>query len=117
MLQKIINKSSDAHKYIEQSYDLYTGGLGFLDNLGLGYGLAVTTPPSNYNAASWKELSSSDQDELVKSFYPAVVEEAKKVVSWFDSGKITITGDSVQSIKYKDTRTAKEKEPTGYKAS
>ena len=117
ILQKIIGRSVDAHKYIEQCYDLYCKGYGFLDNLGLGYGLAIIVPPSNYNGGSWDKLESPEQIKLLDSFYPDVRREAEKVLGWLDSGEISITGHdgSSQGIEYMDIRKKEDKEPTGYK--
>lgn len=119
VLQKVIEHPIDAHKYIEQCYDMYCDGYGFLDNLGLGYGLAVTVPPSEYNADSWHKLESTDQKKLIESFYPSVREEAEKVVSWLDTGKIVFTGHDgdFQGIQYTDYRRSEEKEPTGYRVA
>jgi hypothetical protein len=117
VLQNVIDRPFDAYKYIEQCYDLYCDGYYFLDNLGLGYGLSVTSPPNKYNADQWGELDSQKQKELIDKFYPAVAEEAKKVIQWLESGKIILTGHSgeYQGIEYEDNRTPVEKEPTGYK--
>jgi hypothetical protein len=117
VLQKVIDRSSDAHKYIERCYDLYCDGYYFLDNLGLGYGLMAAVPPEKYNAENWKELSARAQQKLMDDCYPAVAEEAKKVIQWIESGKIVLTGHAggYQGIEYEDNRTAEEKQPTGYK--
>ncbi len=119
ILQKIIERPIDAHKYIEQCYDMYCDGYWFLENLGLGYGLAVTVPPSGYNADSWDKLELPKQKRLVESFYPSVREEAEKVIRWLDTKKIVLTGHNgdFQGIQYTDSRTPEEKEPTGYKVA
>ena len=111
VLQKVIDRPSDANKYIEQCYDLYCDGFGFLDNLGLSYGLSIKVPPSNYNAESWSELTSSEQLKLIDNLYPAVAEEAKRVLNWFNNGEIVITGDDgkYQGIKYDDNRSVNKK--------
>ncbi|MFZ6845623.1 hypothetical protein [Undibacterium sp. RuTC16W] len=117
VLQRIINRTADVHKYIEECYDLYCDGYYFLDNLGLGYGLAVIVPREKYKGETWLELTTQDQQELINEFYPGIAEEAKKVISWLNSGKIVLTDHSgeYQGIEYQDNRTAIEKEPTGYK--
>ena len=103
ILHKIIAKPKDVHKYIEQCYDLYCEGFGFMDNLGLGYGLSLTCP-DGFN-------------DKVEEFYPHIADEAERVLLWLDTGKIVITGHSgeYQGIEYDDKRSSKEKEPTGYK--
>jgi len=95
---------------------MYCDGCGFLDNLGLGYGLAVTVPRSDHSADGCDELESPEQKRLIDGFYPSVRVEAEKVISWLDTSKIVITGHDgdFQGIQYTDSRTSKEKEPTGY---
>jgi len=119
VLQKVIDQPNDAHKYIEQCYDMYCDGYGFLDNLGLGYGLAVTVPPSEYNADTWDKLESPEQKKLIESFYPSVREEAEKVINWLNTKKIVLTGHDgeCQGIQYTDSRTPEEKVPSGYKVA
>jgi hypothetical protein len=98
---------------------LYCDGYNFLDNLGLGYGLSITVPPSEYKAEEWDQLSVSDQKKLLDSMYPAVAQEAAKVINWLDTEKIKITGHdgSYQGIQYDDNRSEKDKEPTAYKVA
>lgn len=119
VLQKVIDRPKDAHKFIEQCYDMYCDGYNFLDNLGLGYGLHVSVPPSNYGADTWQELKSHEQLKLINSFYPAVAQEAQKVLLWLDTEKIILTGHDggYQGIEYEDNRTPQEKKPTRYKVA
>ena len=119
IIQKVIDRPTDAHKYIEQCYDMYCDGYGFLDNLGLGYGLSITVPPSDYGASTWDKLETPEQKKLIENFYPGVREEAERVINWLDTNKIVLTGHDgdYQGIQYTDSRTAEEKEPTGYKVA
>jgi len=112
VLEKVIDRPKNAARYIEQCYDLYCDGYSFLDNLGLGYGLSVVVPPTD-------RIEENEQSKLINGFYPAVAEEALKVIGWLDSGKIVITGHegSYQGIQYTDSREPEEKEPTGYKVA
>jgi len=116
VLQKIIDHPNDVHKYIVQCYDMYCHGYGFLDNLGLGYGLSINVPPNVYNVSTWDKLESPEQKKLIESFYPDVRNEAEKVVLWLDTNKIVLTGHdgSSQGIEYTDLRSPEEKENTGY---
>ena len=111
VMQKIIDRPEDVHKYIEECYELYYEGFGFLQNLGIGYGLSITVLPSNYKCESWNELNFLEQRELIDSFYPNVAEEAKKVLDWLDSGTVVITGHdgSYWGIRYEDSRTESDK--------
>jgi hypothetical protein len=95
-------------------YDLYCKGYNFLDNLGLGYGLAVEVPYSQ--ADSWGELTPEQQETLLNSFYPNIEYEIKKVIRWLETGKVVLTGfqDDYQHYEYIDNRTDEEKQPTAY---
>ena len=117
ILEKVINRTNESAKYIQLCYQFYCDGYDFLDNLGLGYGLSITVPSSNYKADEWDGLTSSEQKKLIDSMYPAVADEALKVISWLDTGKIVITGHdgSYQGIKYDDNRSDDDKKPTAYK--
>lgn len=48
--------------------------------------------------------------------YPAVADEANRVLHWLDTRKIVITGHSgdYQGIQYKDDRSKEEPEPSAY---
>jgi hypothetical protein len=107
VLKKVMDRPSDVHKYIEECYELYCEGFSFLENLGIGYGLAITVLPSDYKCENWSELNHFEQCQLIDSFYPNVAEEAKRVIGWLDSGKVVITGHdgSYLGIKYDDYRT------------
>lgn len=117
VLQKVIERPPDAHIYIVQCYDLYCDGYSFLENLGLGYGLAITALPSCSDADNWEELESKKQIELIDSFYPKVRKEAEKVLCWLNSKKIILIGTEgdFEDIIYQDNRTKEEKLPTGNK--
>lgn len=117
VLQKVIDRPKDAYKFIEQCYDMYCDGYNFLDNIGLGYGLHVAVPPSNLGADTWQELKSQEQLKLINSFYPAVAEDAQRILLWLDTGKIILMDHNgeYQGIEYEDHRTSQEKEPTAYK--
>lgn len=119
VLQKIIDHPSDAHSYIEKCYDMYCDGYSFLDNLGLGYGLAVIVPPFKYNADTWEKLDSPEQKKLIESFYPDIINETNKVINWLDTKKIVLIGhdSTYQGIQYIDSREFEEKEPTAYKVA
>ncbi|MDW5417240.1 hypothetical protein R6242_11750 [Iodobacter sp. CM08] len=112
VLQNVIDRPCDVHKYIKQLYELYCDGYNFLDSIGLGYGLAITVPHQKYEVDKWYELNSKQQSELIGDLYPAIAYEAKKMIFWLESGKITITEHSgeYQGIKYVDNRTAEEKQ-------
>ena len=102
-LQKIVDHSKDADKYISQCYDLYCDGYDFLDNIGLRFGLAIVVDDEKSCLSSHKKL--------LGSFYPAVADEANRVIAWLDSEEILLTGHSgeYQGIEYEDNRKADDK--------
>lgn len=118
LLSKALNRDKELPETLITFYDLYCKGYNFFDNLGLGYGLAIEVPRVNNTAAdSWDELNEKQQKELIDSFYPELDIEIKKVISWIDEGKVTLTGikDEYNHFDYIDNRTKLEKQPTGYK--
>ncbi|WP_156317127.1 hypothetical protein [Marinagarivorans algicola] len=112
VLEKIVDRPKNVARYIEKCYDLYCDGYSFLDDLGLGYGLSVVVPPTDC-------IEENEKSKLIDSFYPAVAEEALKVIGWLESGRVVITGHDGgnQGIEYNDNRSSQEREPTGYKVS
>jgi hypothetical protein len=120
-LVKLLHKALRRDTYLPQIlmtfYDLYCKGYYFLDNLGLGYGLAVKVPYSQ--ADSWNELTAEQQQNLINSFYPGIEDEIEKVIEWLDSGKVILTGiqDEYNYFGYIDNRTEEEKQPTTYKVA
>jgi len=111
-LKNVIARPVNACEYIEQCYDFYCDGFGFLRNIGLRYGLCVVSLGGKFVVEHWSELKPDEQQELLDSFYPGVAEEAEKVVGWLDAGEIIITGHSGewQGLKYEDNRSAAEKD-------
>lgn len=115
MLTKALQRSRELPHLLMSFYDLYCKGYSFLDNLGLGYGLAVEVPYSQ--ADYWDELSADQQQKLLASFYPQLDIELRKVIDWLNSGKIILTGSKDQYnhyFDYVDNRNAEEKKPTAY---
>lgn len=114
LLYKALQRDNDLPQILMTFYDLYYKGYGFLDNLGIGYGLSIEYPP--LYADSWDGLTSEQQQKLLISFYPALEHEIKKVIHWLESGKVIPTGemDEYNHFGYIDHRTAEDKRPTAY---
>lgn len=92
---------------LEQFYDLYCHGYYFLQELGINYGLTVTSLPMPYQADHWSALSKEEVVTLVNSI-PAELElEVELVERWLDAGKIILTGkqDDLNHFEYIDNRT------------
>ena len=115
LLTKALNRDKDLPHILMTFYDMYCKGYYFMDNLGLGYGLAVAVPYSQAN--SWSELTIEQKNKLLDSFYPAIETEISKVISWLDNGKVVLTGikDENDHFEYLDNRTGEEKKPTAFK--
>ena len=119
LLYAVIKNDGDLHQVFIGFYDLYCDGYRFLDNLGLGYGLSVVVPPSEYSSDSWEKLSEHEQKRLLASFFPGALNEVKKVLSWLNDGKIEILNeqDWLGHFKYLDHRSEEEQKPTAYKVA
>ena len=117
LLHKALRRDKDLPQILMTFYDLYCKGYDFLDNLGLGYGLAVKVPYSQ--ADSWNELTAVQQLNLINSFYPGIENEIKKVIKWLDSGKVILTGiqDEYNYFGYIDNRKEEEKHLRTYKVA
>lgn len=117
LLYAVINDDADLQQVFIDFYDLYCDGYRFLDNLGLGYGLFVVVPPSEYSSDSWEKLSEQEQKRLLASFFPGALNEVKRVLSWLNDGKIVILNeqDGPGHFKYLDHRSEEEKKPTAIK--
>ena len=113
-LYSIAKRDNDLPFILMTFYDLYYKGYGFLDNLGLGYGLSVEVP--SLYADSWDGLTSEQQQRLINSFYPGLEYEIKKAIDWLESGKVVLTGekDVYDHFVYIDHRTIEDRKPTAY---
>jgi hypothetical protein len=115
LLTKALQRDKELPQLLMTFYDLYCKGYSFLDNLGLGYGLAVEVPYSQ--ADYWDDLTIEQQQKLLASFYPQLDLEIKKVMNWLDTGVIKLTGNRDRNnyyFDYIDIRNDQEKLPTAY---
>ncbi len=114
ILSDLINKNDDFAKSLIATYDLYCDGYGFLDNIGLGYGLTFAT--DFYEFTDWTKLSPEEKNKRIETINTGVKTEAEKVRDWLDRKKIVLTGevDDNGHFDYIDNRTTEEKKPTGY---
>jgi len=100
---------------LREFYDLYCHGYAFLNDLGLGYGLMIEVPPSpKYKAETWEELSDSEKQELLDSFYPQLESDIKRAIEWIENGKLILKGrkDEIGHYEYEDLRTEEERDST-----
>ncbi|KAA9340259.1 hypothetical protein [Adhaeribacter soli] len=108
------NKDEKLPDILRQFYDLYCKGYAFLNDLGLGYGLTVEVPPSNYKAETWEEISETEKLELIGSFYPQLQSDIERAITWIENGKIILSGktDEIGHYEYEDLRTEEERKST-----
>lgn len=89
-------------------YDLYCKGYFFLQDLGIGFGLAVEVPNvKNTTADTWDELTVEQQKVLLDSFSPKLEECLERAINWLETKQINLTGeqDNIGHYVYEDLRT------------
>ena len=112
LLQEAQQKTVRLPYILMEFYDLYCRGYRFLQELGLGYGIAVEIPYlENVPAETWDELTPNQQKELLAGFYPGLDLELTRVLDWLTTGKIVLTGeyDELGHHDYLDLRTSGER--------
>lgn len=122
LLNNFLHKKSNLAKILEQFYDLYCEGYGFLDNLGLFYGCDFSSYLSEIDEPNFRYFFSKTStaseiereiEQKVNDILPEVDEEIKKVLTWLEQGKIEIINDpnSFYGTSYIDNRSESEKIP------
>lgn len=76
LLTTVLAKEKNLPQVLSKFYNLYCDGYYFLEHLGLGCGLAVRVPPSEYSSDSWDELSDEEKSKLLNSLLPEAISEA-----------------------------------------
>lgn len=112
LLYEAKEKSERLSYILMEFYDLYCKGYIFLEDLGLGYGLAIEIPRvNNTKADTWEELTSEQQKKYLDSFSPELEESIEKVIYWLEKKKIILTGeiDEIGDYEYEDLRTEQER--------
>jgi hypothetical protein len=112
LLQEAILKTPRLPFILVEFYNLYCRGYHFLQDLGLGYGLAVDSPwVENTTADTWNELTSAQQADLLISFSPGLEHELDRVQRWLVNRQIILTGehDELGHHTYHDLRPRTER--------
>lgn len=115
MLSEALENNKKLPQLLISFYELYCKGYQFLDNLGIGFGLVILAPYPH--ASTWEDLSVTEQQDLLTSFYPQLNTELHKVVNWLNSDKIIITvatNEHNNQFEFVDNRNEQEKRPTAY---
>ncbi len=112
LLLEARQKTNRLPDILMEFYDLYYRGYRFLDDLGMGFGLAVEVPRvRDINAETWDELTPGQQQNLLDSFSPQLEKSIENAINWLETGKIILTGeiDEIGHYGYNDHRTEDEK--------
>lgn len=112
LLEEAILKTHQLPFILMEFYDLYCRGYYFLQDLGLGYGLAVDAPwVENTTADTWDELTSTQQANLLASFSPILEYELDRVRRWLVTKQIILTGEynELGYHTYQDLRLSTER--------
>ena len=112
LLEKALQRTEELPEVLIRFYDLYCDGYGFLQDLGLGYGLACQCPQAmNYEAETWEDLQDFEKTKIINRFYPQIDSDLKKALHWITDSKIILTGerDEINHWQYIDKRTRVEK--------
>lgn len=111
LLQEVSLKTPRLPFILVEFYNLYCRGYYFLQDLGLGYGLAVDSPwVENTTTDTWDELTSEQQAELLASCSPGLERELDLVRRWLVTEQIILTGeyDELGHHTYQDLRPSTE---------
>ena len=122
LLNDFLHRKGNLAKILEQFYDLYCQGYGFLDNLGMGYGLDFSCYLSEINEPNFRYFFSKtltaaeierEIEQKVNDILPEVDEEIREILSWLEQGKIEIIDEpnSFYGTNYIDRRNESEKIP------
>lgn len=118
-LEAALNTPENLPQLLAEFYNLHCRGYGFLQDLGMGFGLTIVVPPTKYHDKTWEQLNKAEQDYILAGFYPVLDECLRDAIYWLDSGKIVLTGekeiDNDYFLEYHDYRTEEERKTRLFK--
>lgn len=97
---------------LESFYDLYCCGYSFLEDLGLRYGLVVSSPMIvGGTHDDWEKLSIAEQQRILAEFYPGLDRVLERMIAWLREGTIVLTGDTdeIGHYGFVDNRTIEQR--------
>lgn len=112
LLESIIKRDGKEGEALMRMYDLYCGGYSFLKDLGLGIGLHIEVPPTEYGVDYYHELNDNQKKKLVNDAYPIAKDLAEELKNWILNEKLILTGEEDDDLgrwQFIDKRTAEEK--------
>jgi hypothetical protein len=105
ILEKIIHEKDDLVEVLEQIYDDYCRGYSFLRYLGLSYVTGIEDLPRLKQKDKWDKNEFNSKRDLLNNIKPKMVTEARRLLSFFQSGLLSIT---IQN-NYNDFREEEER--------
>lgn len=112
-LESIIVRDGKEGESLIRLYDLYCDGYYFLQDLGLGIGLQIDFPPSEFGVDYYHELNENQKKQLIDSVYPAAKELAEELKDWIINKELVLTGeldDDFNRWQFIDKRTEEDKQ-------
>ncbi|MGF9977308.1 hypothetical protein [Viridibacillus arvi] len=105
LLENIIYEKGDIVEILEQLYDDYCSGYSFLRYLGLSYITGIDVFPKLQQKDEWDKNEFDSKREILNSIKPKIIDEAKRLLSFFQKGLIKI----IEENDYSDYRKEEEK--------
>lgn len=105
LLENIIYEKGDLVEILEQIYDDYCKGFSFFRYLGLNYVTGIDNLPKLQQKEKWDKNEFDSKREILKNIKPKMVNEASRLLSFFQNGMLKITVEN----DYNDYRTEEEK--------
>lgn len=105
LLENIIYEKGDIVEILEQLYDGYCSGYYFLRYFGISYVTGIDALPKLQQKDEWDKNEFDSKREILNSIKPKIINEAMRLLSFFQKGliKITVVND------YSDYRKEEEK--------
>lgn len=105
LLEDIINEKGDIVEILEQLYNGYCSGYYFLGYLGISYVTGIDALPKLQQKNEWDKNEFDSKREILSSIKPKIINEAMRLLLFFQKGliKITVVND------YSDYRKEEEK--------
>jgi len=101
LLENIINEEGDIVEILEQLYDGYCSGYYFLGYLGVSYVTGIDALPKLQQKDEWDKNEFDSKREILNSIKPKIINEAMRLLSFFQKGliKITVVNDYIDYRK------------------
>ncbi|MED3572663.1 hypothetical protein [Cytobacillus praedii] len=105
LLENIRYQQGDGVEILEQLYDDYCSGYSFLRFLGLTYITGIDAIPKIQQRDKWNKNEFDRKREILNSRNPKIINEARRLLSFFQNGLLKIIDEN----KYKDDRKDEDK--------